>query len=160
MPIVSPPHLPFALSTLPLAPPTPSLQLTAATSLIALVDDWSFSDAQFGECVGPMLHLVTAALPDLHEMDSHTHLFHLMNLVVERMGEGIKPHVPPLLQVWCMPDLNLLRAHARALTLSGRARSWDSSIRGNALYPTHPAAVVHPAALHSPHRDLQPQHCL
>ena len=49
--------------------------------------------------MGPLLHLVTAALPDLHEMDSHTHMFHLINLVVERMGEGIRPHVPALLQV-------------------------------------------------------------
>eukprot|EP00200_Dunaliella_tertiolecta_P006752 CAMPEP_0202339348 /NCGR_PEP_ID=MMETSP1126-20121109/1250_1 /ASSEMBLY_ACC=CAM_ASM_000457 /TAXON_ID=3047 /ORGANISM="Dunaliella tertiolecta, Strain CCMP1320" /LENGTH=1084 /DNA_ID=CAMNT_0048929889 /DNA_START=100 /DNA_END=3354 /DNA_ORIENTATION=- len=82
-----------------MAEPDACMKLTAATSLTALIGDWNFSEAQFSEFVGPLLHLVTSALPELHEMDSHTHMFHLMNLVVERMGEGIKPHVPPLLQV-------------------------------------------------------------
>ncbi|KAG1675441.1 hypothetical protein FOA52_001739 [Chlamydomonas sp. UWO 241] len=79
------------------------LQLTAVSTLRSLVDDWNFSDEQFAEWVGPTMQLLVHMLKAADELDSQTASFNLMNLVIERMGDHIRPFVTPILQL--MPQL-------------------------------------------------------
>ncbi|GFH10417.1 importin-11 isoform X1, partial [Haematococcus lacustris] len=72
--------------------------------LHALVDDWGFDDQQFAEFLAPccsgLLHRV---LPACKELESHTLVFNLLNVVIERMGDLMRPHVEGLLAL--MPGL-------------------------------------------------------
>ncbi|KAJ9531806.1 hypothetical protein QJQ45_021952 [Haematococcus lacustris] len=94
----------------------PCLQLGAVACLHALVDDWGFEDQQFAEFLAPccsgLLHRV---LPACKELESHTlvggragqgsqgQVFNLLNVVIERMGDLMRPHVEGLLAL--MPGL-------------------------------------------------------
>jgi hypothetical protein len=49
------------------------LQLTAVSTLAALLDDWAFEEKAFAEFVGPVLgQIMTRVLKDTKELDSHT----------------------------------------------------------------------------------------
>ena len=70
------PPLPACLPAGSLAACRP-LQLTAATTLSALIDDWNFSDAQFAGFVAPLLAEATAAMPEVRRLPAATKGHHL-----------------------------------------------------------------------------------
>jgi len=79
------------------------MQLTAVDALRTLIDDWNFRDEQFVEFVGPTMTVLVRNLSDASELDSQTQTFNLMNLIIERMGDNIRPYVEPILRL--LPQL-------------------------------------------------------
>ncbi|KAK9830439.1 hypothetical protein WJX72_011753 [[Myrmecia] bisecta] len=68
-----------------------ALQLAGVTSLHALVDDWEFTEAQFLEFVGPCFELLMAFLQSAAEYDTQLQVFNLVNLIIDRLADSIKP---------------------------------------------------------------------
>ncbi|KAL4857594.1 Importin-11 [Chlorella vulgaris] len=74
-----------------------AMQLAAVASLRALVDDWEFEEAQFLEYVGPCFQQLAGLLGCAAEFDSQLAVFSLLDLIVDRLSEGVKPYAPGLL---------------------------------------------------------------
>lgn len=76
-----------------------ALQLAAVASLQALIDDWDFEEAQFLEFVGPCFQLTAALLQSAAEFDTQLQAFSLLNLVIDRLAESMKPYTSGLMQL-------------------------------------------------------------
>jgi hypothetical protein len=90
----------------------PVLQLAAVGTLRAMVEDWDFKEETFLPHIpGCMQHLATI-LSVAVECDTQLKVFGLMTLMIERLGQSIKPYMQGLLsllpQVWHQSNDNAL----------------------------------------------------
>lgn len=74
-----------------------AMQLMAVGTLRALVDDWEFDEAQFLEFVPPCFQQLASLLSSAEEFDSQLAAFSLLDLIVDRLADGVKPYAPGLL---------------------------------------------------------------
>jgi hypothetical protein len=100
-----------------IADPDPGIHLTAVSALHGLVDDWEFDEVQFSEFVAPTFQLVAGLLQGATELEAQLDFFGLINLIIDRLGDGVKAHSNGLLAllpaVWASGDgRNLLRIQA------------------------------------------------
>jgi len=88
------------------------LKLAAIDTLRAMVDDWDFKEDAFLQHIpGCMQHLVTF-LGQADENDTQLKVFSLITLIIERVGQSMRPYIPGMLsllpQVWHQSDGNAL----------------------------------------------------
>ncbi|CAL8468538.1 g8078 [Coccomyxa elongata] len=76
-----------------------ALQLAAVSSLRALVEDWEFQEAPFLEFVAPALQLLAALLQESTELDTQLQVFHVFNMIIERLADGVRPFAEGILQL-------------------------------------------------------------
>ncbi|KAL3150483.1 hypothetical protein ABBQ32_000305 [Trebouxia sp. C0010 RCD-2024] len=82
-----------------LADADPAMQLAAVASLHALIDDWEFREDQFLDVVGPCFQLLANFMLSAAEFDSQLQIFGLMNLIIDRLGDSVKPFAEGLLRL-------------------------------------------------------------
>ncbi|KAL3137934.1 hypothetical protein ABBQ38_005181 [Trebouxia sp. C0009 RCD-2024] len=82
-----------------LADADPAMQLAAVASLHALIDDWEFREDQFLDLVGPCFQLLANFMLSAAEFDSQLQIFGLMNLIIDRLGDSVKPYAEGLLRL-------------------------------------------------------------
>eukprot|EP00879_Flechtneria_rotunda_P025885 GHRR01027540.1.p1 GENE.GHRR01027540.1~~GHRR01027540.1.p1 ORF type:complete len:987 (+),score=414.93 GHRR01027540.1:174-3134(+) len=113
------------------------LQLAAVSAMRIIVDDFGFESEGFVEVLPAVMQALTGMLATSQELDTQTQVFGLMNLIIDRLGPDIKPHVgtvmPLLPQTWlAAADQSLLRIQALCcLSLLVNVLGPDSP----ALYP-------------------------
>ncbi|DBA79077.1 hypothetical protein WJX77_002150 [Trebouxia sp. C0004] len=86
-----------------LADPDPAMQLAAVASLHALIDDWEFREDQFLDLVGPCFQLLANFMQSAVDFDSQLQIFGLMNLIIDRLGDSVKPFAEGLLRL--LPEI-------------------------------------------------------
>ncbi|CAK9199162.1 unnamed protein product [Sphagnum jensenii] len=81
-----------------------AVQLAACYSLQNLIDDVHFYEDEFLEFVPACLELLFQFMRSAQEFDSKLQIFHLVSLIIDRLGEKIAPYVGKILsflpQVW------------------------------------------------------------
>lgn len=79
------------------------IKLAATTSLHALIEDWEFQEDAFLPFVGPAFQALTGFLQSAEEFNTQIQIFNLINLIIERLADGVKPHCEGLLRL--LPNL-------------------------------------------------------
>jgi hypothetical protein len=72
-------------------------QLAACYSLQNLIDDVHFYEDEFLEFVPACLELLFQFMRSAQEFDSKLQIFHLVSLIIDRLGEKIAPYVGKIL---------------------------------------------------------------
>ncbi|KAK3271881.1 hypothetical protein CYMTET_19794 [Cymbomonas tetramitiformis] len=75
------------------------VQLAAVDALRALVDDWSFYEEGFKDHLAPCLQKLFSLMHTTYELDSHMQVLGLVSIIMDRMGDRIKPFTAGILQV-------------------------------------------------------------
>ena len=76
-----------------------AISLTSVASLSSLIDSWGFHEERFIEFIRPILTSLATLMTTLTEMDSHLQVFALINLIIDRLSDNVKPHMPGLLSL-------------------------------------------------------------
>lgn len=77
----------------------PAIHLAAAAALHALVDDWEFDETQFAEYVPTCFQLLAGILQEVGEFEAQVEIFALINLIIDRLGEGAAAYATGLLSL-------------------------------------------------------------
>ncbi|GMH34265.1 hypothetical protein BSKO_02099 [Bryopsis sp. KO-2023] len=75
------------------------LKLTAVSVLRLLIDDWAFQEKNFVEFAGPVLESLAQVLQSAEDLETQIKVFGLVNVIVERMGDEVKPLAGGLVQL-------------------------------------------------------------
>ena len=76
-----------------------AIHLSSVTALHALVDDWEFDQTQFIEFVPTCFQLLAALLQEVGEFEAQVEIFALINLIIDRLGEGAAAYAAGLLSL-------------------------------------------------------------
>ncbi|KAK9822576.1 hypothetical protein WJX74_006339 [Apatococcus lobatus] len=76
-----------------------AVQLAAVDCLHALVDDWEFQEEAFLPYVHACFQRLAGILNGSEEFDTQLAIFNFINVLVDRLGDEIKPLAPGLLQL-------------------------------------------------------------
>ncbi|KAG2435382.1 hypothetical protein HXX76_007454 [Chlamydomonas incerta] len=114
-----------------LAEPDPALCLSGLGALTALLGDFNFTEEPFAPLLPACLQLLLRVMGGSAELDTQKQAFGLLNLVIERCGEALRPHVGALAgalpALWeaaagqSLLRIQILEAVQRLLNLSGPA---------------------------------------
>lgn len=74
-----------------------AVRLTASSTLKLAIDDFDFNAEQFKLYLDSAFNLLFALLKEVQECETKMHVLNVMSLVVERVGQTIRPHSDALL---------------------------------------------------------------
>jgi hypothetical protein len=77
--------------------PDPVISLSAVSTLHALVEDWEFTEEGFAPYISPVFSALASMLSTLTELDSQSQVFAVLNALMSRLNDSVKPHAPGLL---------------------------------------------------------------
>jgi len=77
--------------------PDPVISLSAVSTLHALVEDWEFNEEGFAPYISPVFSALASMLSTLTELDSQSQVFAVLNALMSRLNDSVKPHAPGLL---------------------------------------------------------------
>ncbi|KAG2446835.1 hypothetical protein HYH02_008395 [Chlamydomonas schloesseri] len=114
-----------------LSEPDPALCLSGLGALTALLGDFNFLEEPFAPLLPTCLQLLLHVMGGSSELDTQKQAFGLLNMVIERCGEALRPHVGALAgalpALWeaaagqSLLRIQILEAVQRLLNLSGPA---------------------------------------
>eukprot|EP00198_Chlamydomonas_reinhardtii_P012328 XP_001701665.1 predicted protein [Chlamydomonas reinhardtii] len=114
-----------------LSEPDPAVCLSGLGALTALLGDFNFLEEPFAPLLPACLQLLLQVMGGSAELDTQKQAFGLLNLVIERCGEALRPHVGALAgalpALWeaaagqSLLRIQILEAVQRLLNLSGPA---------------------------------------
>ncbi|GIM07008.1 hypothetical protein Vretimale_11220 [Volvox reticuliferus] len=117
--------------------PDAAIALSGIGALTALLGDFSFTEGPFAALLPTCLQLLLRLLGATEDLDTQKQAFGLLNLIIERCGEALRPHVMALVAalpaLWeaaagqSLLRIQILEAVQRLINLTGT----DSP----ALYP-------------------------
>jgi hypothetical protein len=91
-----------------------AVRLTASSTLRHAIDDFEFNSDQFRDYLDSAFNLLFNLLKEANECETKMHVLNVMTLMVERVGQTIKPHTDALIhylpRLWAeSEDHNMLR---------------------------------------------------
>jgi len=75
------------------------VQLSAVNGMRALVEDWGFCEGRFLEFAAPCFERLFALLDKAAELDSQLQVFNLVYILIERLGEKVRPYANTILEM-------------------------------------------------------------
>lgn len=118
--------------------PDPVISLSAVSTLNALVEDWEFTEEGFAPYISPVFSALASMLSTLTELDSQSQVFAVLNALMSRLNDRVKPHAPGLLAllpgVWKAAEgqsllrIQVLVALQRLVVLLGPESSMTHSL--------------------------------
>ncbi|GLC33673.1 hypothetical protein PLESTB_000102300 [Pleodorina starrii] len=112
-----------------MAEPDAAVALSGIGALTELLGDFSFTEAPFAPLLPGCLQLLMRLMGGSEDLDTQKQAFGLLNLVIERCGEALRPHVMALVAalpaLWeqaagqSLLRIQILEAVQRLLNLSG-----------------------------------------
>ncbi|XP_012055952.1 PREDICTED: importin-11 [Atta cephalotes] len=90
------------------------VRLAASNALKQAIDDFQFDPEKFSPFLEPIFSLLFSLLKEVNECDTKMHVLSVLSFIIERVGNGIKPHVGALSsylpELWQQSEIyNMLR---------------------------------------------------